>query len=78
MRINYVENSKSREKGLGARQKSNSFANERYSLRKRMATQWEQSPRKEEQSRLSLQKADPPSNSAQYRPSDEYIIDVDR
>ena len=43
-RINYVEHSKSRV--VGPRQNSNSLANDRFSLRKRMGTQWDLSPLK--------------------------------
>lgn len=79
-RMNYVENSKSKTKGLGARQKSNSFAKEdRLTLRKRVITQWEHSPNKESLSRLSVQKAQQSSNpNIQYHVTDDYIIDVTR
>jgi hypothetical protein len=78
-RVNYVESSKSREHGLGPRQKSNSLVNDRLSLRKRMATQWDLSPMKESQSKISIQKGQTASNTAfKYNATDEFIIDVTR
>lgn len=76
--MNYVELSKSREKLFGVRQKSNSMIKEeRNSLRKRIATQWDLSPVHDNMSRISAKGMSPTNSTPQYH-TEDYIIDITR
>ena len=73
-----MELSKSREKLFGVRQKSNSMIKEeRHSLRKRIATQWDLSPTHDNVSRISAKGMSPTSSTPQYH-TEDYIIDITR